>query len=159
MSFILCVCSVAQSRLIPCNCMDCSPPGSSVHGILYISILLTSFPYSSCQSHTHFWYNSDIRFSVRFSSLSFFLIILQKWISSISWLWLALLAYLSRFQHRVITYLLLALGFFSLGSFWSFSVFQVTHTLLLRNWAVQNNLNFIGLVWKERVGGLCGTFS
>ena len=33
-SFILCVCSVAQSRLIPCNCMDCSPPGSSVHGIL-----------------------------------------------------------------------------------------------------------------------------
>ena len=121
--------------------------------------LLTSFPYSSCQSHTHFWYNSDIRVSVRFSSLSFFLIILEKWISSSSWLWLALPAYLSRFQHHVITYLLLALGFFSLGSFWSFSVFQVTHTLLLRNWAVQNNLNFTGLVWEERVGGLCGAFS
>ena len=38
-SFILCVCSVAQSRLIPCNCMDCSPPGSSVHGILQGRIL------------------------------------------------------------------------------------------------------------------------
>ena len=26
------MCSVAQSCLTPCNPMDCSPPGSSVHG-------------------------------------------------------------------------------------------------------------------------------
>ena len=30
---IICVCSVAQSCLTLCNSMDCSPPGSSVHGI------------------------------------------------------------------------------------------------------------------------------
>ena len=30
--------SVAQSYLILCNPMDCSPPGSSVHGILQASI-------------------------------------------------------------------------------------------------------------------------
>ena len=29
----LCICSVAQSCLTLCNSMDCSPPGSSVHGI------------------------------------------------------------------------------------------------------------------------------
>ena len=29
----VCVCSVAQSCLTPCDPMDCSPPGSSVHGI------------------------------------------------------------------------------------------------------------------------------
>ena len=37
--YIMCVCSVAQSRLIPCNPMDCSPPGSSVQGILQARIL------------------------------------------------------------------------------------------------------------------------
>ena len=30
---------VSQSRLTPCNPMDCSPPGSSVHGILQVKIL------------------------------------------------------------------------------------------------------------------------
>ena len=30
----LCVCSVAQSCLTLCDPVDCSPPGSSVHGIL-----------------------------------------------------------------------------------------------------------------------------
>ena len=29
---------VAQSRLTPCDPMDCSPPGSSVHGILQARI-------------------------------------------------------------------------------------------------------------------------
>ena len=29
----VCVCSVIQSSLTLCNCMDCSPPGFSVHGI------------------------------------------------------------------------------------------------------------------------------
>ena len=34
-----CMCSVAQSCLTLCNSMDCSPPGSSVHGILQARIL------------------------------------------------------------------------------------------------------------------------
>ena len=34
-----CVCLVAQSCLILCEPMDCSPPGSSVHGILQARIL------------------------------------------------------------------------------------------------------------------------
>ena len=33
------MCSVAQSCLTLCNPMDCSPPGSSVHGILQARIL------------------------------------------------------------------------------------------------------------------------
>ena len=33
------VCSVTQSCLTLCNPMDCSPPGSSVHGILQARIL------------------------------------------------------------------------------------------------------------------------
>ena len=33
------VCSVAQSCLTLCNAVDCSPPGSSVHGILQARIL------------------------------------------------------------------------------------------------------------------------
>ena len=32
-------CSVAQSCLTLCDVMDCSPPGSSVHGILQARIL------------------------------------------------------------------------------------------------------------------------
>ena len=36
----VCVCVlVAQSCLTLCNTMDCSPPGSSVHGILQAGIL------------------------------------------------------------------------------------------------------------------------
>ena len=35
----VCVCSVAQSRPAPCSCVDCSPPGSSVRGILQPRIL------------------------------------------------------------------------------------------------------------------------
>ena len=35
----LCACSVAQSCLALCDPMDCSPPGSSVHGILQARIL------------------------------------------------------------------------------------------------------------------------
>ena len=36
----VCVCVlVAQSCLTLCNSMDCSPPGSSVHGILQAGIL------------------------------------------------------------------------------------------------------------------------
>ena len=33
------VCSVTQSRLTLCDSMDCSPPGSSVHGIFQARIL------------------------------------------------------------------------------------------------------------------------
>ena len=36
---IMCVCSVAQPCLTFCNPTDCSPPGSSVHGIFQASIL------------------------------------------------------------------------------------------------------------------------
>ena len=35
----MCVCEVAQSCLTLCDPMDCSPPGSSVHGILQARIL------------------------------------------------------------------------------------------------------------------------
>ena len=35
----VCVCLVDQSCLILCNPVDCSPPGSSVHGILQARIL------------------------------------------------------------------------------------------------------------------------
>ena len=35
----ICCCSVSQSCLTLCNPMDCSPPGSSVHGILQARIL------------------------------------------------------------------------------------------------------------------------
>ena len=34
-----CVCVLIQSCLILCDSMDCSPPGSSVHGILQVRIL------------------------------------------------------------------------------------------------------------------------
>ena len=43
---------VAQSRLTPCNPMDCSPPGSSIHGIFQARILewvATSFSRGSSQ--------------------------------------------------------------------------------------------------------------
>ena len=33
------VCVCAQSRLTPCDPMDCSPPGSSVHENFQVSIL------------------------------------------------------------------------------------------------------------------------
>ena len=35
----MCVCLVAQLYLTLCDLMDCSPPGSSVHGILQARIL------------------------------------------------------------------------------------------------------------------------
>ena len=35
----VCVCVCAQSCLTLCNLLDCSPPGSSVHGILQARIL------------------------------------------------------------------------------------------------------------------------
>ena len=35
----VCVCVRAQSCLTLCNSMDCSPPGSSVHGIFQARIL------------------------------------------------------------------------------------------------------------------------
>ena len=38
-NWVLLYCLVAQSCLTPCNPMDCSPPGSSVHGFLWASIL------------------------------------------------------------------------------------------------------------------------
>ena len=37
--FVIRVCSVAQTSLTLCNHMDCSPPGSSIHGILQTRIL------------------------------------------------------------------------------------------------------------------------
>ena len=53
-----CSCSVAQSCLTPCNPMDCSPPGSSVHGILQARILewvamFSSRGSSQCRDRTH----------------------------------------------------------------------------------------------------------
>ena len=42
-------CSVAQSRPTLCNPVDCSPPGSSVHGILQAKILeWVAISYSIC---------------------------------------------------------------------------------------------------------------
>ena len=38
-SYLVCMCLVIQSCLTLCNPMDCSPPGSSVHGILQVRIL------------------------------------------------------------------------------------------------------------------------
>ena len=38
-SCVHCCCLVAQPHLTLCNTMDCSPPGSSVHGILQARIL------------------------------------------------------------------------------------------------------------------------
>ena len=33
------VCSITKSCLTPCDPMDCSPPGSSVHGIFQARVL------------------------------------------------------------------------------------------------------------------------
>ena len=47
------VCSVAQSCLILCDPMDCIPPVSSIHGILYSRILeQVSIPFSRVYSWT-----------------------------------------------------------------------------------------------------------
>ena len=44
----VCACSVPQSRPTRCDPMDCSPPGSSVHGILQARILeWVAMPFSS----------------------------------------------------------------------------------------------------------------
>ena len=37
--FDLCVCVHAESSLTLCDTLDCSPPGSSVHGIFWVKIL------------------------------------------------------------------------------------------------------------------------
>ena len=39
LSGLMCVCLVAQSCLTSCDPMDCSPPGSSVHGLSQARIL------------------------------------------------------------------------------------------------------------------------
>ena len=49
---------VAQSCLILCNPMDCSPPGSSVHGTLQVRVLewvAISFSRGSCQPRDRTW--------------------------------------------------------------------------------------------------------
>ena len=47
-----CVCSVTQLCLTLCGPMDCSPPGSSVHGILQVRILeWVAIPFSRGSSH------------------------------------------------------------------------------------------------------------
>ena len=46
-----CVCLVAQPCLILCDPMNCSPPGSSVHGILQARILeWVAIPFSQGSS-------------------------------------------------------------------------------------------------------------
>ena len=52
----VCVCSVAQSYLTLCNPQDCSPPGSSVHGIFQERILeWISISFSREFSRTRDW--------------------------------------------------------------------------------------------------------
>ena len=54
----LCYCLVAKSCLILCHPMDCSPPGSSVHGILQAKILewvAISFSRGSAQPRNWTW--------------------------------------------------------------------------------------------------------
>ena len=47
----VCACSIAQSCLTLWNPMDCSPPGSSVHGILQTRILQwVAMPFSRVSS-------------------------------------------------------------------------------------------------------------
>ena len=43
----MCVCEVAQLCPTPCDPVDCSPPGSSVHGILQARILECGLPFPS----------------------------------------------------------------------------------------------------------------
>ena len=55
---MVCVCSLVQSCLTLCSPMDCSPPGSSVHGISQVRILewvaISYFRRSSCpRNQTH----------------------------------------------------------------------------------------------------------
>ena len=50
------MCSVTQSCLTLCDLMKCSPPGSSVHGILQIRILeWEAIPFSRCYSQLRDW--------------------------------------------------------------------------------------------------------
>ena len=52
----MCVRSVAQSHQTLCNTMDCSPPGSSVHGILQARILeWVAMPSSRGSSRSRDW--------------------------------------------------------------------------------------------------------
>ena len=53
---VCCVCLVAQSYLTLCDPMDCSPPGSSVHGILQARILeRVTMPSSRGSSQPRDW--------------------------------------------------------------------------------------------------------
>ena len=48
--------SVTQSCLTLCDCMDCSPPGSSVHGVLQARILeWVAIPFSRGSSQPRDW--------------------------------------------------------------------------------------------------------
>ena len=68
----LCVCAkLLQSCLTPCDAMDCSPPGSSVHGILQARIpewVAMPFPRGSSKprDRTHVFYVSCIGKQVLF---------------------------------------------------------------------------------------------
>ena len=54
-----CFCLVTQSCLTLCNPMDCSPPGSSVHGILQARILeWVAIPFSRGSSQRRNWTQS-----------------------------------------------------------------------------------------------------
>ena len=51
--FLTCVCVLIQSCLPLCDPMDCSPPGSSIHGILQARILeWVAIPFTKGSSQT-----------------------------------------------------------------------------------------------------------
>ena len=97
-SLYVCVCACAkslQSCLTLCNTMDCSPPGSSVYGILQARILEwvatpssrgSSWPsdptcvsYVSCTGRQVFTSSASVKFSIPFFSM----IPLLLWYSSL----------------------------------------------------------------------------
>ena len=55
--FQVCVCTCPQSCLALCNSMNCSPPGSSVHGIFQARILeWVAISFSiDCMDHSKLW--------------------------------------------------------------------------------------------------------
>ena len=66
----MCTCLVAQSFLTLCDPMDCSPPGSSVHGILQARILeWVAILFSRGSSWQGDWIQSPA-LSVQFSSFA-----------------------------------------------------------------------------------------
>ena len=46
----ICFCTCAQLCLILCNLLDCSPPGSSVHGIFQARILWSGLPFPTLRN-------------------------------------------------------------------------------------------------------------